>query len=140
MIETEMVEFKNGEEYPILGGKVILINPIDKEYVNGNSYVLCFGAHGSICIMVYATSLEAALDLSVDFLSDNFPGVLADEQVAEALSEAISEGHDPEESREIAEMDTTVAGNCGNYLNSWEWGISLETPSRSQLVEFIGRC
>ncbi len=110
-------------------------------------FVLCFGAYGWTRLMVWADHLEDALDECVDWIAEHAPGLLMDEQVAEAYKEAfdaaIAEGMSEEDAdehaREEAETDMTCAGNCGNYLASWEWGIVAENPTRAQVLEMLGR-
>jgi hypothetical protein len=70
---------------------------------------------------------------------DHAPGLLADEQVNEEYARLIAEGMSEEDAQEEATIDTTCAGNCGNYLNSWEWGIVAEDPTRAQILEIQGR-
>ena len=99
-------------------------------------WVLGFGAYGDTRLAVYAESLDAALNECVDYIAENLPGILADEQVQEAyreaLAELVAEGADPDDeeaiqwAQEQAEEDTTIAGNESHYLLSWEWGVILD--------------
>lgn len=101
---------------------VIDVNPTDVDWTS-NVYVLWFGAYGSTRLKVWANSLDAALDEAVDWLVERAPGLLADEEVNEAYKEAIAEGLSDDAAHEKATIDTTCAGNTGNYLHSWEWGV-----------------
>ncbi len=117
--------------------KCTLVNPNDRSRTR-ERYVLWFGAYGTTYLMVWANNLTDALDECVDWIAENAPGLLMDEQVNEAYREAIAEGKTEDQAIEHAEMEMTSAGNCGNYLASWEWGIALENPTRAQLLEFVG--
>lgn len=118
--------------------KVTLVNPNERHF-NTDRYVLAFGAYGWTRLMVWATSLEDALDEAVDWIAGNAPGLLADDAVSEAYREAIAAGHDDETAQEIATEDTTCAGNNGHYLNSWEWHIVAENPTRAEVLSLLGR-
>ncbi len=117
--------------------KLWIVNPVERAWTKSR-FILWFGACGPTYLLVYANSLDDALDECVDWLVDHAPGQLADEQVHDEYNRLIAEGKSEEEAMEGAAVDTTCAGNCGNYLNSWEWGIAAENPTRAQLVEFIG--
>lgn len=114
------------------------INSTDRDWTKGR-YLLAFGAYGDTRLLVWANSLEDALDECVDWIVENEPGLLADEQVREEYERAIAEGLSEEEAQERAEVDTICAGNYGNYLNSWEWSIVFENPTRAELLEFRAR-
>jgi hypothetical protein len=119
-------------------GNVVLVNPSDRDYTK-HRYVLAFGAHGWTVLVAWASHLEDALDECVDWIAEHAPGLLADEQVAEAYREAIAEGHDEETAQELATVDTTCAGNAGHYLLSWEWTIVCVDPSRAELKSILGQ-
>lgn len=112
---------------------IIIVNPNDRDWTDSR-FVLCFGAYGWTRLMVYANSLEDALDECVDWIADNAPGLLADDAVHKAYNEAIANGMSEEAAQGEAEEDTTCAGNEGHYLNSWEWGIVAENPSRADVL------
>ncbi len=116
--------------------KIEIVNPRDRDWTR-HRYILCFGAYGWTKLMVWANSLDSALDEAVDWIVDNAPGLLADEQVAEEYARAIAEGMSEEEALEEAEVDTTCAGNCGNYILSHEWGVVVEDPTRAQVLELM---
>jgi hypothetical protein len=125
--------------------KIEIANPSGKDY--GKPWVLAFGAYGDTYVLAYADSLEDALDECVDWIESNAPGLLADESVHEEyrriLAERVAAGADPNDERVIesvqteAEIDTTVAGNAGHYLHSWEWAIAMEDPSKEDLIAFV---
>ena len=125
----------SGESY---GSKIVLVNPSDRDWTR-QRFVLWFGAYGSTNLMVWANSLDDALDECVDWIAEHAPGLLCDEQVAESYREALAAGKSEEEAMEEAEMDMTSAGNCSNYLASWEWGIALENPTREDLDAYLAR-
>jgi hypothetical protein len=128
--------YQIGTSLSSFGRDVILVNPSDRDWTK-HRYVLWFGAYGWTRLMVWANSLEDALDEAVDWLADHAPGELADESVHEEYNRLIAEGKSEDEAREEAEMDMTCAGNCGNYIPSWEWGLALEDPTRKELDEFL---
>jgi hypothetical protein len=118
-------------------GNLTFVNPTDRNWAR-HRYVLDFDAYGSTHLCVWANCLEDALDECVDWIADNAPGLLADEQVAEAYKGAIAAGKSEDEAQEEAEVDTTCAGNAGNYLHSWEWALHSEDPDRATILALIG--
>jgi len=128
--------YQIGTSLSSFGRDVIIVNPPDRSWTR-HRYVLWFGAYGETRLMVWANSLDDALDEAVDWIVDHAPGLLADESVREEYNRLIAEGKSEDEAQEEAEVDTTTAGNCGNYLNSCEWGITLEDPTRKELDEFL---
>lgn len=133
-----------GTPLSTVGPEIILVNPENRDYtryrgdkVRGNCFVLCFGAYGWTRLMVWEDHLEDALDTAVDWIADNAPGLLCNDSVAEAYNEAIASGMTEEQAIEDAEIDVTRAGNAGDCISSSEWNISLENPSRSELVAFL---
>jgi len=101
------------------------------------AFILCFGAYGETRLLVYARHLEDALDECVDWIAENAPGLLMNDQVAEAYHEAIAEGKSEEEAIEEAECDMTIAGNAGDYIASWEWGIVGEDLTPKQIADYV---
>lgn len=123
-----------------------IANPSDRAWTR-QRFVLAFGAYGDTFVMAYANSLDDALDECVDWIADNAPGLLADESVTEEYkrihAERVAAGADPDDETVIEEcqteatVDTTCAGNAGNYLHSWEWTIVLENPTKAALIAFV---
>ncbi len=62
--------------------EIIEVNPGDRDWTC-HVYVLYFGAYGWTQLRVWANHLEDALDECIDWIVDNAPGLLADDQVAE---------------------------------------------------------
>lgn len=123
----------NPQAYP--SEQVVLITPGG----TGRRFVLWFGAYGCTKLMVHARHLEDALDECVDWLAEHKPGLLADQAVAEAYHDALARGLSEEDAQEEATVDTTCAGNYGNYLNSWEWGIVCDDhASRADIKRILG--
>lgn len=115
--------------------KINIANPSERAFQR-NSFLFWFGAYGSTYVLAYGAHLEDALESAVDWIVDNEPGHLMDDEVQEAYERAIAEGKDEEEAIEEAEMDMTGFGHSGmHYLASWEWGIVVESPTKSQLIE-----
>lgn len=92
-------------------------------------YVLGFDAYGETHLEVFANSLDKALNEAIDWIVDNKPGILCDEQVNEAYHQAILGGASEEEAHVHATADTTVGGNEGHYVLSHEWCIISEKPN-----------
>ena len=53
--------------------QLTIINPSNRDYAR-HRYVLSFGAHACTHLMVYASSLDSALEECADWLADNAPG------------------------------------------------------------------
>lgn len=120
---------------------IIPINGSDREFTSGR-FILWFGACGPTQLMVWANHLEDALDEAVDWLADpenGHTGLLADDAVNGAYRDAIALGLSEEDAIEAAEVDVTIAGNCGNHILSWEWGITAENPTRAEILALQGR-
>jgi len=118
--------------------KIEIVNPNDSDWTK-HRYILWFGACGATYLMVWANSLDDALDEAIDWCVEHAPGLLCDDQVNEAYNAALEEGKSEEEAMEIAEMDVTTGGNYGNHVLSWEWGIAVENPTRQQILELQER-
>ena len=116
--------------------RFIPVNSSDRHFVR-HRYVLWFGTTGTQYLLVWANNLEGAIDEAVDWLVDNSPGHIVDDLVAEEYRRAIAEGKDEETAMDEAESDCTIAGNRGNYILSYEWGIQFEDPSRADLLGII---
>lgn len=114
---------------------IIVVNPHDKN-PSQTSFVLVFGAYGSTYLLGYG-SLDTVLDECVDWIAEHQPGILATKEVHEEFERLQGEGMSEEDAWEISAMDTVCAGNSGDYLNSWELSISLENPTKTELVEFF---
>jgi hypothetical protein len=119
-------------------GSLTIVNANDSDWTKHN-YVLSFGAYGELRLLVWANSLEDALDEAIDWLVDNAPGHIVDDQVNEAYEAAIAEGKSEDEAHEEAEVDTTSGGNCGNHILSHEWAIVAEDPSSDELLGIAAR-
>ncbi len=118
--------------------KIAIVNGNDRAW-SKHRFILAFGAYGDTRLMVWADHLETALDVAIDWIADNAPGLLADAAVNEAFKEAKDQGLSDDQAMDQATIDTTCGGNCGNYLNSWEWCIVAEDPSRGEILAMQGR-
>jgi hypothetical protein len=112
---------------------MIAINSTDKSWTR-HRYVLSFGCFYNAVLLVWANSLEDALDECIDWLAEHKPGLLCDKAVQEEYERALAEGKDEETAYEESVVDTTCGGNNGHYINSWEWSILAENPSRADLL------
>ena len=115
------------------GMKIIPVNGHDRRWTR-HRYILSFGAYGSTRLMVWANHLEDALDEAIDWIADNAPGLLCDDEVSEEYERAIKEGLSEEEAHERATEDTTCGGNAGHYILSYEWSIVAEDPTRADIL------
>jgi hypothetical protein len=110
------------------------VNTAERGYAK-HRYILWFGDMYAKYLLVWANSLEDALDECVDCISDKWPGMLADNEVKDEYNRLIAEGETEEQAQEHAEADTTYTE--GHYLHSWQWGIVLENPTRAQIKELL---
>lgn len=117
---------------------LVSVNPTDSHWTR-HTYILWFGAYGDTKLLLWANSLDDALDEAVDWLAENEPGQLCDNAVFEAYKESLAGGMSEEEAQEWAAQDTTQAGNYGNYILSHEWGIVAEDPDRETILELQER-
>ena len=115
--------------------KAHFVNPSDRDWTRGR-YLLWFGSYAPLYLMTWANSLDSALDQSIDWLAENAPGLLCEDEVAEAYADGIKRGLSEEEAIEDAEVDTTIGGNNGLHISSQEWGIVYENPTREQVLQF----
>ncbi len=136
-----MTAVAQGREYRDL----VIVNPTDK-YWTRHRYVLWFGAVGSTFLLVWANSLDDALDEAVDWLAEHKPGYLATEEVRSEYERIRHESvEDPsgtmtdEKAWDQATVDTTCAGNYGDFLHSWAWGCWCIDPTRADILQFLGR-
>lgn len=115
--------------------KFEVLNGTDRDWTK-HSYVLAFGICMPRNVLVYANSLEDALDTAVDWLKENHPGLIVNDQVNEVIKELLASGK-PEDSVYDHLDGFTSGGNCGDFIDSDEWSIVFEDPSREQLKEYI---
>ncbi len=118
--------------------KIAVANGSDRDFFKGNNFVFSFGAYGSTRVRVYEKSLESALDEAIDWLADNAKGHIVDDQVTEAYNEAIAAGKSESAAIEEAESDTTIGGNNGHHILSYEWSVT-ENPSRADILDMEER-
>lgn len=138
-----------GRAYDITWGRLHYANFNDHNF-HDQMFVLWFGGDGISAryVVVFANHLEDALEEGIDYVAENYPGLLANEQIVEEynrlrqefVDEHEREPDDEEEMalQEEAEVDTTTDGQ-GNAIMSDHWGISMENPSLQDLVDFVNR-
>jgi hypothetical protein len=112
-----------------------LVNPSDKDGAK-HRYIIALGAYGWTKLLVWANSLDKAIELSIDWTADNEPGHLANEAVHDEYQNAIAEGLSEEKAQERAEVDI-IQGDHGNCMHSWEINLVVEDPDRATLKEII---
>ena len=121
--------------------KINVANASNKSWTR-HRYILWFGACGATYVLVYANSLDDALEEAADWLADNAPGHLTTHssgELKDLYTESLNDWrqeHEGEPSEEdewriqedaTADLTYTEAG----WLTSYEWGISGEdlTPA-----------
>ena len=131
--------------------KVWFVNPTEKGFYDGRSYVLWFGACGATYLHVYTRSLEDAIEQCAAWLAEHAPGHIMEhgcEEHTDLLREAFEdaglewtgdidwEDAAQSEAAQNAEADLTYTES--GYLTSYEWGIALENPTAADLYQLIG--
>jgi hypothetical protein len=113
------------------------VNASDRDWAAHN-FIFGFGAYGDTLVRAWGRGVEDALEHAMEWIADHEPGILANEAVQDEYKRALAEGKSEEEAIEEAEVDTTQDGS-GNYVNSWEWTIVAEDPTREQVLQIQGR-
>lgn len=113
--------------------KLIAVNGSNRDFAD-HLFILAIGVYGWTRLMVWADSIEEALNEAVDWIAENEPDQLCDKEVHEAYEEALAAGKSEEEAQADAEVDTLCAGNSGHYLRSDDWTIVAEDPSRTEIL------
>ena len=119
-------------------GKITIVNAGDSDaWARTHTYVFAFGPYGTPLLMAYGDHLESALDACVEWIADNEPDMLMNEQVAEEYNRLIAEGETEDAAIEGSQVDTYQDGQ-GNYIDS-DWRIIAEDPSEDDLQRIAGR-
>lgn len=110
-------------------------NPHEKEWVGDGAYderrwLLWFGQMGTTNVLVYARSLEDALEEAAAFLAERFPGHFVEPEMEDGST------HDCPDAKEGFPCTCDLTYTESGYLEGWEWGISIENASRKDLVRF----
>ena len=109
-----------------------IVNFEDRHWTR-DRFILQFGPYGDTRLMIFANNLQEAIDVAIDWIGENEPGLLANDQRDEAFLEARSEGMTEDEAWDCAGEDLTIGGNCGDCILSHEWAIIAENPTREQI-------
>ena len=117
---------------------IVIVNSSDKSFTSSR-FILWFGAVGTTRLMIWADHLSDAFDHAIDWIVDNAPGLLCDDEITEEFNRLKTEGKTDDEAWEESQVDTSSGGNCGNHVHSWEWGIVVENPTRIQVLELIAQ-
>lgn len=119
--------------------QITVIDGVDRQWCK-QRFIFWFGSCGATYLMAWGNGLEDALEKCVDWLVDNAPGILCDDEMQEEYNRAIAEGKSEEQAQEEAETDVTVFGHSGYHgIRSDDWGICMENPTRAEILEFQGR-
>ncbi len=125
--------------------KLTAVNSNDKDWTR-NRYVIALGAYGWTRLLVWANSLDDAIEECAEWCADNAPGLLCDSEVAEEYERALAaakmdESLTDEQRQEIAWGESTVdtiVCDQGHYFHSWEVHLMHENPTRDQLLDLTG--
>jgi len=106
-------------------------NPDNRFSTNGTAFDFSFGAYGDTSVRVWETELESALEIAMEWLDDNAPGLLHIIDWADAAHEAGAPDNWREDEEwcekvaEIAETDVTLCTHTqlkhGDGILSHEW-------------------
>lgn len=121
-------------------GRIVIVNGDDRSWTR-HRYLLAvgnagWGAFADRLLLIYANSLDDALDEAIDWMVDNEPGFIADDQVEEAYHRARSDGQTEEQARETAEEGMISGGNAGNHIAVDAIRLLETDPTRRQLESF----
>jgi hypothetical protein len=126
---------------PEIARKIVPVNPSDASYED-HRFIFYFSTGGfaqPIYLMAWGR-MEDALEKCVDWIIDNAPGILCDDEVEAEYKRLVAEGMDEEEAQQEAEVDTTCFGHNGYHcIPSENWGIVKEDPSRADILDIQGR-
>ena len=117
--------------------KIHVANPHEKQWTN-NKFVLWFGAYGATHILAYG-QLEEALEAAAEYcVEQGWFGLVtphdskaAKEMFADARDE-LGPVADESEVFEHAMIDHTYTES--GVIASWEWGITIENPTKADLI------
>ena len=112
--------------------KIKIANFGDRHWTR-DRFILQFGPYGDVLLMVFADHLHDALDTAIDWIAENEPGLIANDQRDEAFAEAKADGKTEDEAWGLAHEDLTIGGNCSDCILSHEWAIVAESPTREQI-------
>lgn len=103
-------------------------NPSDHNWIDG-LWALTFGASGSEHVLVWADSVEDALEEAAEWLKDTgkIGYFVPDDEMRERYDEALAKaGGDEEKATEVAEQDLTLTE--AGYIPSHEWFVDEASP------------
>lgn len=121
--------------------KVYLANPSDRYDHESTRFVISFEFETHV--MVWADSLDDAVEIAAEFAMDHWPGFDLTEDVSNAYREALAElGTTPDDAteeqsnaaQESAETDVTCSGDGRWYSNDWTY---TEICDRAALESFL---
>ena len=141
---------KIGPENTSFGRSVTLVNPTDRDW-SRHRFVLQFGAYGSTNLMVWANSLDDAIETAAEWLAEHAPGHVIPiwgEEHKDLIREVCSErgiefpggfeALDDETKYAIcADAETDLTMTESGFLRSYEWTIAAEDPTRAELDAFL---
>lgn len=130
---------------------IVIVNPDQRDWAR-HRYVLWFGAYASTRLMIWANSLESAIEDAAEWLAEHAPGHLMapnSPEYIDLLRDACKDhgiewdpdrfygGIDSEIEAVIQDAEADLTYTESGYLTSYEWGICLEDPTREDLASFV---
>lgn len=115
-------------------------------------YILWFGVYADTRVLVYADSLESALeDAAQELREQGWIGLFTEPDYADALEDLQKEGKIPQDvtweeisacgvidevsEKVLSRADADLTYTESGWIASWEWGIVAEDPSREELLD-----
>lgn len=116
---------------------LIKLNTEDSKYTR-QRYIIQVGTNKPTNILVWANSLDTALDLCADWAVTNAPELLADVYVEAEYNRLLGTGMSDEEAREESVGPTLRIGNVGNYIYADDIDVLSINPGRSYIKQLDG--
>lgn len=129
----------------------VIANPSEKGFWE-HTFVLWFDSHAATNVLVYANSLDDALEEAAQVLREKgWTGLFTEPDYKDAFEDLQRDGEIPEGitfediatcgmidevSEKVlcaAEADLTYTES--GHIASWEWGIVAEDPSKKELID-----
>ena len=114
--------------------KIEIVNGPDRSWAR-HRYILWFGTMSTNYLMVWANGLENAIEFAGEWLAYNAPRHIITNSVEECYQGGIADGMTENDARECSERDATYTES--GWLDSSEWGLIAEDPSREAVLQLI---
>jgi len=104
------------------GHRIHAANPSDREY-SRRSFILWFGCSGTTLVLVYADSLEDAVEEAAEYCAgQGWVGLV----IPHEDPDPVGDGSDPFECEGLMHTES-------GWVSSYEWGIFAEDPTPAQI-------